>query len=263
MAERVMFMPALLVSGLLAGCFSTNAEDAPAPKAREATIQASAPTRPLESSEPVLPEGPRAVEFSSRKTPEETPEPRPLPKPEPTPEVSEPTPTPTPPPGDATVVDPPHHEAALEICDRAIKKAMVGSYEGEGDGLIVARATPKSIYDVPNENIAYRTRTSTRANIWRLEYNIHTGDCRHAYNYATVNFAELEQAPRHPGEWSIRRGDEDGYEYAERATLEIDGVRVVVHQDTGLEEEGSFKHAARECAEALSAAREGDAPGHK
>ncbi|MEC9439922.1 MAG: hypothetical protein VYE40_02340 [Myxococcota bacterium] len=245
MTTRVGLVLLLLASGLAIGCFAESNEGSPAAKARGASDVVVA----VEGfgEQPVLPEASRGVEFSSKTQPE--------PAPTPAPEKDAPEPAPPEPPGTDALLDPPHHDDVLEVCDRVIKEAMVGSFEGEGDGLIRTHAAPKELYDVPNENIAYRTRTSTKANIWRLEYDIYTGDCRHAYNYATVHFAELEDAPARSGEWRIRKNDE---EYAERATLEIDGVRAVIAQDTGLEDEHGMKRAARACAEALAAAIHGE-----
>ena len=228
----------------LVGCLSNASGDDKGGSERASARSASVAQEPAASREVELSKTPAPVPT--------TPMPEPPPAPAPTPVIEEIAP-------DAPEVslDPPHDEGSLEVCDRVMKRAMLGNWEGEGEGEILARATPDNIYDVPNSNVAYRTRASTRAKTWRLEYDLHTGDCRHAFSYARVNFAELSSPPHRDGKWSSR---EEG-EYVSRETLEIEGVRAVIKHELGASELVAemenvelerLKAATRECAEALA-----------
>ena len=133
---------------------------------------------------------------------------------------------------------PPRDAEALARCDEAIRSAVLTENPNEEAPIMFARGA-RDGEEPPNQNSVYRTRTSPRAEQWRLEYHLHTGDCREAYYYGDVKFAQLDRPPRRPGRWNKHRN-----------VLELPGVRVVITDEAI--DRPHFEHAARECAEALT-----------
>ena len=145
---------------------------------------------------------------------------------------------PSPAPAPEAPTPPPRDAEALARCDEAIRSAVLTENPNEEAPIMFARGA-RDGEEPPNQNSVYRTRTSPRAEQWRLEYHLHTGDCREAYYYGDVKFAQLDRPPRRSGRWNKHRN-----------VLELPGVRVVITDEAI--DRPHFEHAARECAEALT-----------